>query len=46
MLVSTLIVLGFNSIVGFSTNLNDEDVATATAAVAFIIGLLLKYFYR
>lgn len=46
MIVSTLIVTGFNSIVGFSTDVNNDDVATSIAAVAFGIALAWKYLYE
>lgn len=46
MLISTLIVVGFNSIVGFNTDVNNDNVATSIAAVAFIIALILRYFYE
>ena len=45
MLVSTLIVIGFNSFIGFSTDVNNDDVATCIAAVAFTIAVIWKYFY-
>lgn len=45
MLLSTLLVIGFNYLVGFNTNINNEDVSTSIAAVAFAIALLLRYFY-
>jgi hypothetical protein len=45
MLVSTLIVIGFNSFIGFSTDVNNDDVATSIAAVAFAIAVIWKYFY-
>lgn len=45
MLVSTLIVIGFNSFIGFSTDVSNDDVATSIAAVAFAIALGLKYLY-
>jgi len=45
MLVSTLIVLGFNSLLGLSSDVNNEHVSTAIAAVAFSIALILRYFY-
>ena len=45
MLVSTLIVIGFNTFIGFSTDVNNDDVATSIAAVAFTIAVIWKYFY-
>lgn len=45
-IVASLIVLGFNFSFGFSTDINNEDVATSIAAVAFCIGLVLKYIYE
>lgn len=46
MSLSTLLTLSFNFLVGFSTNIQNDDVATSIAAVAFGIGILLKYFYE
>ena len=45
MLLSTLLVISFNYLIGFNTNINNEDVSTSIAAVAFSIALLLRYFY-
>lgn len=45
MLVSTLIVISFNSFIGFSTDVNNEDVSTSIAAVAFVIALIWKYLF-
>ena len=45
-IVATFIVLGFNSLIGFTTDINNEDVAISIAAVAFTIGLLLKLVYE
>lgn len=45
MLVSTLLVVGFNSIVGFSTDINTNNVATSIAAVAFGIAVIWRYLY-
>lgn len=45
MIVSTIIVLGFNFIVGYSTDVNNDDVATSIAAVAFGIGVVWKLLY-
>jgi len=45
-IVATIIVLGFNHFVGLSTDIkNNDDVATAIAAVAFGIGVILKFIY-
>lgn len=46
MLTSTLIVTGFNSFMGFSTDLDNDDVATAIAAVAFGIAIVWRYLYE
>ena len=46
MLVATLIVIGFNSIVGLSTDMNNEDVSTSIAAVAFAIAIIWKFIYE
>lgn len=43
MLVSTLIVISFNSYIGFSTNVNNNDVATSISSVAFLIAVIWKY---
>ena len=45
MLVSTLLVIGFNSVVGFSTDINTNNVATSIAAVAFAIAVIWRYLY-
>ena len=45
MLIATTIVLTFNSYLGFSTDTNDENVATGIAAIAFLIALILRFFY-
>jgi len=45
MLVSTLLVLGFNSIVGLSTDINTNNVSTSIAAVAFSIAIIWRYLY-
>jgi len=45
MLVSTTIVIGFNSYIGFSTDVSNDDVATSISAIAFGIALILKYMY-
>lgn len=46
MLLAILIVLGFNSVVGYTTDLQNDDVLTAVAAVAFGIALVLKFLYE
>jgi len=46
MSLSTLLTLSFNFFIGFSTDIQNDDVATSIAAVAFGIGVLLKYFYE
>jgi len=45
MLTATLLVIGFNYLVGYSTDTNNEDVATSIAAFAFAIALLLRFFF-
>jgi len=45
MLIATLIVLGFNFFIGFSTDVQNEDVATSIAAVAFAIAVAVRYLY-
>ena len=45
MIVATGIVMGINTLIGFSTDLNNNDVATSIAAVAFSIALILRYIY-
>ncbi len=45
MLISTLVVIGFNSYAGFSTDVNSNDVATSISAVAFAIAVIWKYLY-
>jgi uncharacterized membrane protein len=45
MIVATLIVVGFNSLIGFSTDVNNNKVATSIAAVAFTIALIWKFLY-
>ncbi len=45
-LVSTLIVITFNSFLGFSTDINSNNVATSIAAVAFFIALIWRYLYK
>ena len=45
MTVATGIVIAFNSILGFSIDINNEDVATSIAAVAFAIGVAMKFIY-
>jgi hypothetical protein len=46
MLVSTLIVLGFNATLGFSTDVSNDDVLTAISIVSFLLAIVLKYFYE
>jgi hypothetical protein len=46
MLASTLLVLGFNSIVGFSTDVGNDDVLTAISVVSFLVAVILKYVYN
>ncbi|MGB3750428.1 MAG: hypothetical protein WA945_02580 [Arcobacteraceae bacterium] len=46
MSLSTLLTLSFNFLIGFSTDIQNDDVATSIAAVAFGIGVLLKYLYE
>ena len=45
MLISTLIVIGFNFLIGFSTDVQNDDVATSIAAVAFTIAVAMRYLY-
>ncbi len=45
MLVSTLIVMSFNSLIGFNTDVNNEHTSTVIAAVAFTIAVIWKFFY-
>lgn len=45
MLIATLIVIGFNFFIGFSTDVQNDDVATSIAAVAFAIALAVRYLY-
>jgi len=45
MTLSSVIVMGFNHLVGLSTDVNNEDVATSIAAVAFTIGVSMKFIY-
>ena len=45
MLISTLIVIGFNFSIGFSTDVQNDDVATSIAAVAFAIAVAMRYLY-
>jgi membrane protein CcdC involved in cytochrome C biogenesis len=45
MLASTLIVISFNYLIGFSTDVNTNDVATSIAAVAFSIAIAWRYLY-
>lgn len=46
MIISTLIVLGFNYMFGFTTDVNNYDVATSIAVVAFLIALVWRYLYE
>ncbi|MGB5866403.1 MAG: hypothetical protein WBG69_00900 [Arcobacteraceae bacterium] len=43
---STLIVLGINYFIGFSTDINNNDVATSIAGVAFLIAIAWRYLYE
>jgi len=45
MLMSTLIVISFNSFIGFSTDINNNDVSTCIAVIAFLIALVWRYLY-
>jgi len=45
MLISTTLVIWFNSYIGFSTDVNNNDVATSISAVAFLIAVIWKYLY-
>jgi len=45
MIVSTVIVISFNYLFGFSTDTNNEHVSTIIAAVAFCIAIIWKYLY-
>ncbi|MCK5111862.1 MAG: hypothetical protein KAQ94_10110 [Arcobacteraceae bacterium] len=45
MVVSTLIVTTFNYSIGFSTDVNNNDVSTCIAAVAFVLAVIWKYLY-
>ena len=45
MTVSSVIVVGFNSLAELSTDVNNEDVATSIAAVPFAIGVAIKFIY-
>ena len=42
MLASTAIVLTFNSLFGFSTDVNTNDVSTSIAAIAFLIAVICR----
>ena len=44
-LIATLIVIGFNFFIGFNTDVQNDDVATSIAAVAFAIALAVRYLY-
>lgn len=41
MTISSVVVIGFNSFAGLSTDVNNEDVATLIAAVPFAIGVAI-----
>jgi len=45
MLVSTILVLIFNSSLDLNTDVNNHDVATSIAGVAFLIALIWKYIF-
>ena len=45
MLISTTIVIGFNSYIGFSTDVSNDDVATSISTVTFAIAVIWKYIY-
>jgi len=45
MTISSVVVICFNSLAGLSTDVNNEDVATSIAAVAFAIGVAVKFIY-
>ena len=46
MLVSTIIVLSFNHLNGFTTDLSNNDVNTSIALVAFCIAMLWRTRYK
>ena len=46
MLISTLIVIAFNTFVGLSTDINNNDISTSIAAVAFVIAGLWRFMYK
>jgi len=46
MLIATSIVVGFNSFFELSTDINNNDVATSIAAVAFLIAIAWRYLYE
>ena len=43
MLVATTIVIVFNTYIGYSTDVNNDDVATSISAIAFSIAAIWKY---
>ena len=45
MIISTIVVVAFNSIVGLSTDVGDDDVSTSIAVIAFGIALVLRFVY-
>jgi len=45
MTLASVIVMGFNHLARLSTDVNNEDVATSIAAVAFAIGVVIKFIY-
>lgn len=45
MIVSTAIVIAFNRIFEFSTDLTNEDVLTAISFVAFCIAVIWKFIF-
>ncbi|MDC0932712.1 hypothetical protein OAR97_02585 [Arcobacteraceae bacterium] len=45
MLIATLIVIGFNFFIGLSTDVQNDDVATSIATVAFAIAVGIRYLY-
>ena len=46
MLIATSIVVGFNSFFELSTDINNNDVATSIAGVAFLIAIAWRYLYE
>jgi len=45
MLLSTFLVVGFNYLVGFSIDVDNDHVATAISAVAFVIAVVWKFIF-